>query len=268
MKCFVCGGQMSPFMKKFFGMKYLDACEYVRCEDCGLVVAKTLYDMPHDQWTNLNRECHSAYQNTNELEIDPRWLERLHAQANVLARLIQIGVVEKSARAVDYGAGDGKLSAYLAEKVSLPPLMKFDEYMARPNENYLSAENLTPASFDFVITCSVFEHLLGASDVEKIFALLTADGTCALHTLICEEIPRDPNWFYLQPVHATFWTNAAMKKIFRRYNFKACAYHVESRLWLMFRSQEKFSRLKNSSSDFVCAGDFVDYWKVKPYRKS
>lgn len=266
MNCFVCGGTMSPFMTKNFDMKHLDACDYVRCENCGLVIAETLYDMPHEQWELLNHECHAAYQNTDALDVDPNWLTRLKSQANLLERLIQLGVIEQSARAVDFGAGDGKLSDYLAEKISAPRLMKFDAYMARPNENYLPAESLTPESFDFVITCSVFEHLLGAEDVEKIFALLKSDGTMALHTLICEEIPRDVNWFYLQPVHATFWTNDAMKKIFRRYNFKGCAYHVESRLWFMFRSQEKFSRLKNSARDFVFADDFVDYWKVKPYR--
>lgn len=264
MTCFVCGGEMRPFMEKSFGMKNLDACEYVRCENCGLVVAKTLYEMPHEQWENLNRECHAAYQNTDALDVDPRWLERLQAQAKVLAELINCGVLDKSARAVDYGAGDGKLSNYIAAQIQSPWLKKFDAYMARPNENYLSAEDLTPETFDFVITCSVFEHLLGAGDVEKIFALLKSNGTMALHTLVCEEIPRDPNWFYLQPVHATFWTNAAMKKIFAQYNFKACAYHVEARLWLMFRDVEKSARLKNSS--WILADDFVDYWKAKPYR--
>lgn len=252
---------MRPFMNKSFGMKYLDTCEYVRCEECGLVVAKTLYDMPRDNWEALNRECHAAYQNTDTLDVDPNWLPRLKAQAKVLTELRACKVLEETARAVDYGAGDGKLS-----DMCKPWLMKYDAYMARPNAGYLTAEELKPATFDFVITCSVFEHLLGAKDVDKIFSLLKADGIAALHTLICEEVPRDPNWFYLQPVHCTFWTNAAMKKIFKQYDFKACAYHVESRLWFMFRDIEKFSRLKNSSSDFVLADEFVDYWKVKPYR--
>lgn len=262
MRCFVCGGDMRPFMKKSFGLKYLDACEYVRCEECGLVIAKTLYDMPHELWTALNRECHAAYQHTAALAVDPNWLPRLKAQAAVLSELIERGVLDRNARSVDYGAGDGKLA-----EMCKPWLMKFDAYMARPNENYLSAAELKPASFDFVITCSVFEHLLGARDVEKIFALLKADGTAALHTLVCEEVPCDPNWFYLQPVHATFWTNAAMKKIFKQYDFKACAYHVESRLWFMFRDKEKFSRLENCAGTWSFAEDFVDYWKAKPYRK-
>ncbi len=262
MKCFVCGGEMNPFMKKFFGMKNLESCEYVRCENCGLVVAKTLYEMPQKNWEALNYECHATYQNTNELAVDPNWLPRLKAQAKVIAELINRGVLDKNANALDYGAGDGKLSDFVAEK---DWLKKFDKYMARPNENYLSAEDLQPESFDFVITCSVFEHLLGKNDVEKIFALLKSSGTMALHTLICEEVPRDPNWFYLQPVHCTFWTNAAMKIIFSRYKFKACAYDVGARLWFMFRDAEKISLLKNLP--FVVSNDFVDYWKVKPYRK-
>lgn len=276
---------MRPFMEKSFALKHLDACRYVRCESCGLVVAETLYDMPHAQWQQLNRECHAAYQHTDALAVDPNWLPRLHAQAELLTSLKNFGVIDSPA--VDFGAGDGKLSDFAGDW-----LMKFDEFMSRPDENYLT--ELAPGTFNFVITCSVFEHLLGAADVEKIFDLLTDDGTCALHTLVCEEVPRDPNWFYLQPVHATFWTNAAMKKIFARYGFKACAYHVEARLWLMFRDAEKFSRLKscverksdtatnygfdnvagytNCSAAFKAAGtwsfaaDFVDYWKVKPYR--
>ena len=259
MKCFICAGEMRPFMEKFFGMENLDACEYVRCENCGLVVAKTIYDMPQENWQKLNRECHAAYQNTDSLAIDPHWLERLKAQAEVLSGLITLGVLDKNCNAVDYGAGDGKLS-----DMCKPWLKKFDAYMSRPNENYLSAAELKPATFDFVITCSVFEHLLGAADVEKIFALLKADGIAAIHTLICEEIPRDSNWFYLQPVHCTFWTNAAMKKLFAQYAFKACAYHVGARLWLMFKDAEKISLLKNSA--WILSDDFVDYWKVKPYR--
>ena len=265
MNCFVCGGEMHPFMEKSFGMKNLDVCEYVRCAKCGLVIAKTIYDMPRSQWEALNHECHAAYQNTNSLDVDPRWLSRLKAQAQVISELINIGVLDKNSNAVDYGAGDGKLSAFVAKNGWLK---KFDAYMARPNENYLSAEDLKPASFDFVITCSVFEHLLGGGDVEKIFALLKPDGIAAIHTLICEEVPRDPNWFYLLPVHATFWTNSAMQKIFKQYEFNSCAYHVESRLWFMFRDKGKFLRTcaETSSSTWIFANDFVDYWKVKPYR--
>ena len=107
MNCFVCNGNMRPFMEKSFGLEYLDACQYVRCDDCGLVIAKTLYDMPHEQWEALNRECHAAYQNTDALAVDPNWLPRLKAQAAVLNDLISRGVIAESARAVDYGAGDG-----------------------------------------------------------------------------------------------------------------------------------------------------------------
>ena len=261
MNCFVCNGEMHPFLQKNFGLENLSACGYVRCENCGLVVAKTLYEMPSTQWQKLNHECHAAYQNSDANAVDPNWLPRLHAQAELLSALKDFGVIDLPA--VDYGAGDGKLSAFAGDWVQ-----KFDEFMSRPDANYLHA--LTPKTFNFVITCSVFEHLLGRRDVEKIFGLLTDKGTAAIHTLVCEEIPRDSSWFYLLPVHATFWTNAAMKKIFAQFNFVGCAYHVEARLWLLFRDEEKYFRLKTCadkiSGTLVTANNFVDYWKAKPYR--
>lgn len=253
---------MKPFLQKNFGLENLSACEYVRCENCGLVVAKTLYEMPSTQWQKLNHECHAAYQNSDANAVDPNWLPRLKTQAELLSALKNFGVIDLPA--VDYGAGDGKLSDF----VSGDWLKKFDEFMARPDENYLST--LTPKTFNFVITCSVFEHLLGRRDVEKIFGLLTDKGTAAIHTLVCEEVPRDSSWFYLLPVHATFWTNDAMKKIFAQYNFVGCAYHVEARLWLLFRNEKIFSRLKicadKIQGTLVTANNFVDYWKTKPYR--
>ena len=265
-RCFVCGGEMRPFMEKSFGMKNLDVCEYVRCENCGLVIAKTIYEMPRENWEALNRECHAAYQNTDALAVDPNWIPRLKEQAKVISELIRVGVLDKKANALDYGAGDGKLSSFMRRKNWLK---KYDAYMSRPNENYLSAEDLKPESFDFVITCSVFEHLIGAEDVNKIFALLNPEGIMALHTLICEEVPQDPNWFYLQPVHCTFWTNKAMQRLFKVLGFVGCAYHVESRLWFMYGDKRDLFKTCafTSSKTWIFANDFVDYWKAKPYRK-
>ena len=61
MQCFVCGEEMKPFLEKNFAMDYLDKCEYVRCENCGIVVSQTLYEMPHDKWSALNVEFHNKF---------------------------------------------------------------------------------------------------------------------------------------------------------------------------------------------------------------
>ena len=139
------------------------------------------------------------------------------------------------------------------------------------DKTYLSANEVKPASFDFLTTSSVFEHLLGASDVEKIISLVKPDGVMALHTLICEEVPQNAEWFYFYPVHCTFWTNKAMAKVYKKFNFKGCAYNVESQMWFMFKKISDFEKLKsevkNLPGTWQVDENFVDYWKVKPYRK-
>ena len=272
MKCFVCGGEMKNFLEKDFGMENLGKCEYVRCEDCGLVISKTHYEMSPENWSKLNFECHDKYFHgkVNLEEIDPRWISRLEAQANIFFELIKLGIFKSDWRTIDYGAGSGILADKINSKLQSNWLKKFDAYMAE-DDSYLSAEEIKPESFDFLTTSSVFEHLLGKSDVEKIINLVKPDGVMALHTLICDEVPQDKNWFYFYPVHCTFWTNKAMTEIYKNSNFKGCAYNVESGMWFMFKKISDFQKLKSEIKNFTGTWqideNFVDYWKVKPYRK-
>lgn len=277
MKCFVCGEEMQPFMEKNFGMENLDKCEYVRCENCGLVVAKTIYEMTHDQWSKLNFECHDKlfHGGVDYVEIDPNVYTRFEFKSNLFVELVKRGIFKADWRAVDYGAGDGFLANKTNDKLGKTWLKKFDAYMAE-DKNYLPIQEMRPKSFDFVLTCSVFEHLLGRGDVEKIINLVKTDGVMGMHTLICEEVPQDTKWFYLLPVHCTFWTNKSMQLIYEQFGFKRCLYHVESRMWLMFYDIETFDKIKSCADElagtFVFSENFVDYWKVKnmvfPTKKS
>ena len=271
MNCFVCGAEMKHFLEKNFGMNHLGKCEYVRCENCGMVVAKTLYEIPHDEWSALNYECHSKlFGGELDIEIiDPQWIQRIEMQAELFAKLVNLGVFKSYWRTIDYGAGDGKLADKVNTKLKKIWLKKFDAYMKPLDENYLSAEEVTPSTFDFLTTSSVFEHLLGnQGDVEKIINLLKPEGVMALHTLICDEVPQDPNWFYLLPVHCTVWTNKAMAIVYKKFGFKGCAYNLETRMWFMFRNVADFENLKAAQLNGTWQFDenFVDYWKVKPYR--
>lgn len=271
MKCFVCGGEMKPFLEKNFEMENLGKCEYVRCEHCGMVVAKTLYEMPHDTWSALNYECHTKlFHGELDIEvIDPKWIKRLEIQAELFATLVNLGVFKSDWRTIDYGAGDGKLANKINAKLKKVWLKKFDAYMKPLDENYWSADEVTPNSFDFLITTSVFEHLLGnQGDVDKIINLIKPDGVMALHTLICEEVPQDANWFYLLPVHCTCWTNKAMDIVYKKFGFKGCAYNLESQIWFMFRDVDAFKKLQAAQlkGTWQFGEDFVDYWKFKPYR--
>lgn len=65
-----------------------------------------------------------------------------------------------------------------------------------------------------VLSCSVFEHLIGIDAVDKLLSLANMSGTVAVHTLVCEEVPDDSEWYYLLLGHCTMWTNKAREKLY------------------------------------------------------
>lgn len=276
MDCFMCRKtKMLPYFEKnsAVGMTF----QFLRCPSCGMVINQTIYDMTEAEWEKLN-SIHKDYQGTDSNPVDPDWIDRLHRQAELLARMYQAGgIFHRGDRIVDWGCGDGKLSQYFEESIRAEEpahmkILKYDKYMRVPDStDYLQDGEMTPGSFDAVISCSVLEHLRGKKQVETIFDLAKNDGTVVVHTLICEEVPKDPDWFYIDfPAHCTIWTNEAMSQLYREYGFIGCAYHVEARMWFFFRSHEKFERLKTASGaisgTWAFSDSFVDYWKRKPYR--
>ena len=278
MKCFVCGGEMTPYFTKKIAVQYLDGLdtfEYERCGHCGLVVSKTLYEMSHDDWVKFNCAAHKdLFDGVIDRDtLDPKWRLRLELQSKMFVELLRAGVFEYDWRTIDYGAGDGLIADEINSTLKTPWLKKFDAYMEPRDENYLTPTEVIAGGFDFLMSSSVFEHLLGnRGDVDKVIGLVKPNGVMALHTLICEEVPCDPDWHYLLsiPVHCTFWTNKAMSIVFEKFGFKHCSYNVEAQMWLFFRNDEAWARLVECkdrlSGTWVLADKFVDYWKVKPYR--
>lgn len=174
----------------------------------------------------------------------------------------------------------GKLSRYVDEvyetKAKKTPshalIGKYDRFMKSDgSSDYIKDEDVRPNTFDMVISCSVLEHLIGWSEVDKFFSLAKENGVICLHTLICEEVPCDPDWFYLLPVHCTLWTNTAMSKVYNRYGYKGCAYHPEAQMWFFFKDEKQYEKLKEVHEaipgSWVFSRSFVDYWKQSPYRK-
>ena len=116
----------------------------------------------------------------------------------------------------------------------------------------------------------MFEHLYGWEDINPILELLNDHGILFLFTLICEEVPQDPDWFYIRPSHVTYWTNAAMSRLFDRWGYVGCAYHEEAKLWMFFKDKAQYQELQAKKDmidgTFVFSDHFVDYWKQPPYR--
>lgn len=120
---------MNPYFHKHFELENLSDCEYVRCENCGLVVAKTIYDLDADSWRKLNCKFHGNYQGTDHDPNDPNWISRLKTQAQMFVELFQTNVLDPSGRSVDYGCGDGKLADMINSRLDRIVLNKFDAYM-------------------------------------------------------------------------------------------------------------------------------------------
>lgn len=276
MRCFVCGFEMRDYFKKKM-LPEMPEWNYVRCESCGLVLCQTVYEMTKDEWKIVN-DGHRGKLGHSEDPDDPNWVKRLRCQAELFTALAAGGIWEPGARVVDYGCGDGKLADFVDESLCASvgdagpwKLLKYDKYM-RPEGpcDYLRDEDMRPGGFDAVVSCSVFEHLLGRVDIDEIMGLLADRATLCLHTMVCMEIPLDPEWFYLLGGHCTLWTNKSMALIYEQYGFAGCAYHVEARMWFFFKDRWRFEQLRSKSpsipGEWVFSDRFVDYWKQKPYR--
>ena len=271
MKCFVCNGKMAPYFVKKHPSGLVS--NYYRCSECGLTIDKTIYEMSEQERVNLNNFNHSTYQGMDFNSVDPKWIPRLEKQSEFINQLLILDIISSDMTIVDYGCGDGKLAKFVNEKCNMNLISNYDKYMKISDVSYLTDDDMSPNMADMVITCSVWEHLIGKNDVENIYLYLKEDGIFCIHTLIAEEIPKDDDWFYINTngAHCTLWTNDAMKIWFNTHGFVGCIYHLESKMWLLFKSSEKFNKLKNSmekiSGTVAVSNEFVDYWKQKPYRK-
>jgi hypothetical protein len=262
---------MSFFISKVFREYGLDTADYWRCGDCGFVVSKTHVELTPSEWERVNYEWHASYQGTQSDPRDPKWNTRLQNQTRMLNDIQKIGLLDRNRRWLDYACGDAKLSGLLRTHHNLK-LLNYERYMPK-QEGYIEASDLLPGAFDFVITTAVFEHFTRRDQFDFVEALVSKNGVLGLHTLVCEKVPDDPTWFYLNPVHCAFHTNRSMDLLLRQWGYTSSLYNVEAQLWLWFKRDpqevEAIVRQANSRRDcvpYIFKRGFVDYWKCAPYR--
>jgi hypothetical protein len=264
-KCMVCGNASRPyFSKNFEGQCGLSSVYYKHCIECGFTWSDTHFSMSSDDWISVNEHYHQNYFNTEYNVDDPRWLVRLEAQRQLLVLLSQGGFFDLRLPAVDYGCGDGKLADMLSG--SGLPVRKYDKFLGQERLEYLRDSDLLRESFGLVINTSVFEHVRDIETLDIIAGCVNPDsGVLACHTLVSEQVPKDPNWFYLLPVHVAFFTNRSMSILMQRWGFSASIYDVEARMWLMFRQVADARRacqaacIAGRNAHFSIG--FMDWWK-------
>ncbi|MDD2947522.1 MAG: hypothetical protein PHV80_01595 [Rugosibacter sp.] len=157
-------------------------------------MSKTHIELSADDWSKLNESFHHYLENpANEKNINqPPYAE----QAMMLMLLGENHIIDTKSM-VDYAAGYGTLSRIL-DKYHHSQLPIYDPYIQADNSGrYIEKSKL--GIYKTVINSAMFEHVLKREDLDYVNNIVDIDGCLIIHTVVCENIPKDPDWFYLRP---------------------------------------------------------------------
>ncbi len=260
----------------YFSKRYADlppnapfetlSVDYWRCGECGFVASRTHQEMDAGQWEALNGSFHHYIEAGNKIGNQPPYAD----QALALQMLTRNSVVDLS-NALDYAAGYGTLSRF-SRKYFGSSIRMFDRYVrdSGPGAEYVAEQDL--GRYQLVINSAMFEHVLQRADLDEVNALVADDGCLMMHTVVCERVPADPDWFYIVPVvHTAFHTNRSMSLLMQQWGYAASIYSPQAKSWFLFkRDNPRIKELKRAvermnaevqTQYFHYKADFVDYWK-------
>ena len=269
---------LEPPFKLF--MKEIGKVEYHKCTNCGFVISKTHSELSFESWNKLNADFHhyieQHYMESEGLEIQelnsssysvprkinpPPYLE----QVMMLYVLSKNEIISHST-ILDFAGGYGTSSKLLKKYFNLE-MNVYDPYIQNYDVDYISIDTIK--KYSIVFNSAMFEHIIKRDDLEKLNSLVTEDGCLILHTIVCEKIPNDPNWFYLEPpVHCAFHTNKSMTILMQQWGYIDSIYCPTSKCWILFKkeSKERYKKINAINTElqqrylFYQQG-FVGYWK-------
>lgn len=271
MKCLICHSDCTYyFSKKYLEkpfdefMKEIGEVKYYKCENCGFVLSRTHSELDEVKWNDLNNNFHHylEMQDSEKMINQPPYAE----QAMMIHLLKTNGIINTD-RIIDYAAGYGTLSGILSKYFNIE-LPIFDPYVKSKDLNkYISREDLL--TYNVVINSAMFEHILKRKDLDHLNSLVKEGGCLILHSVICENVPDDENWFYLRPpVHTAFHTNKSMRLLMEQWGYRSSIYCPQSKSWVLLKNDIKDveSIIGNINKElqtdwFFYKKGFVDYWK-------
>lgn len=271
MKCMICDSESNYYFSKTYTespfndfMRDIGEVNYFKCSKCGFVISETHSNLDDAKWINLNYLFHHYYENSGvDKEINqPPYPE----QAMMLCFLGRNEIINTDS-IIDFAGGYGSLSNILSKYYDLK-LPIFDPYIQANNSGrYISRAELH--SYKTVINSAMFQYALSRKDLDQVNDIVDPDGCLIIHTVICENVPKDPNWFYLRPpVHTAFHTNKSMEILMRQWNYRSSIYSPKSKCWVLLRDnidsiEKSITRLNEElqTNWFYYKNGFVDYWK-------
>lgn len=264
MQCMICRSGMHYFFSKTFDTCGLGQVDYWRCEACGFCASKTHLDMSAERWARLNDDFHSV---THYAEDNPyNRNQRYFNQALMLSLMRKQGAIQQDADWLDWGCGVGAV-AKLLQRYFDTTLLTYDKYFT-PEINALTEAQLKPRAHDLVLNTAVFEHVRNRETLDEIESYVAPTGAFAIHTLVPEKVPQDPNWMYLLPVHCAFHTNRSMQLLMDQWGYRCSVYNEHAKLWVLFKRDaaevEPVVKALNQAmgwSYLHYKAGFMDYWK-------
>jgi len=271
-RCLICASPTDHYFSKtyapFPGSPFPQplTVDYGRCAHCGFVVSRTHQRLSPAVWSALNSSWHHHYENHLEEKVSnaPPYAQ----QALAVAMLHREGLVDAS-DALDYAAGYGSMSKCLARYFGLQTRL-FDRYVQDGGNEYVPEAQL--GRYALVINSAMFEHVLDRATLDEVDGLVADGGVLMLHTVVCERIPKDPDWFYLAPmVHTAFHTNKSMELLMKQWGYAASLYSPAAKSWFLFKQgHPALPRLERVAQQinhalrapfFHYKAGFVDFWK-------
>ena len=254
---------MSYYFTKQFEVCDLAGVDYWKCQNCGFCASKTHFEMSNERWVKLNDDFHSETHFTEDNPYNRN--QRYFNQALMLSLMSKQGLID-GGEWVDWGCGVGAVAVLLDQYFGLK-LSTYDKYFT-PDIHALGDEQLVERSFDLVVNTAVFEHVTDRATLDEIESYVSNPGCFAIHTLIPETIPRDPEWMYLLPVHCAFHTNRSMQLLMDDWGYKCSVYNEDSKLWVLFREEPEAVQARVESLNRALGWEylrfkpgFMDYWK-------
>jgi len=250
MKCAICNHETNYYFSKEFHEEHIRGiipfADYYRCGHCGFVMSKTLVDMQFEQWQKLNHVFHTTLEKTSRVTLldQPPYIH----QIQMLHILSERDVISLD-NALDFAAGYGNM-ARLLERYYAKQILLFDPYM-QDNDGeviYVSEKELT--SYNTVYTSAFFEHSTQRTFLDQANCLVKPDGAMLIYTLISENVPQDPNWFYLDPVHSFFHTRKSMKILMNQWGYEASLFCIPAQTWCLFKKNQYADVIRDINIEF------------------
>jgi len=269
MSCIVCDAKMEYFFSKSYAdsvyhelMEGFGDIVYYKCSHCGLTLSKTHADLSAEEWKKINYDFHHFHENNITNINQPPYIH----QAAMLKVLSENHIINMK-DSLDYAGGYGTLSKILKKYYHMN-VPVYDPYVQDEGfVDYVDERSLS--TYKTVLNSALFEHLLDRSSFDAINSLVKNDGAMVVHTVICENIPKDPDWFYLDPpVHTTFHTNKSMEILMRDWGYQACIYCLSAKSWVLLKrpvdgieGKIKHINQELQTEYLIYKKGFVDYWK-------